>query len=147
MRIAVVLVSLCLGVTRAAWPQRGFDLPTANGRYTAITLCLAGQPTTFVDARILGTDSLAEVLAHEARHREQYLSRRCEEPDSTRASSQLLADEIEAYCASLPYALRRGVPRGERVGVYVRRMYQQTGGSVPIREIVQRFSEACPEGQ
>jgi hypothetical protein len=121
-------------------------LDPAAHQVAAFTLCADGRPVTFVNAGVIESDSLAEILAHERRHLEQLRSRRaCDAPAAEpEPMESLLADEIDGYCASLPYAEQRGIPRGERIGQYAGRLFRQFGGLIPVGAIAARL-QTCAD--
>lgn len=111
----------------------------------AVTECLGGRTRTMLDDAIIDTDTTEEIRAHERKHREQYESRLgCQLPDSISPATTLLYDEIDAYCTSLPYAEKRGIPRAVRMGEYFGKIYRQFGGRIVLQEIIFQWYRRCP---
>lgn len=142
----VALLSLVPGSIVGQRPSSPRWLDAAAPEVAAFTICADGLPVTFVNAGVLETDSTAEILAHEQRHLEQLRERHaCDVPgDEPESMEVLLADEIDSYCVSLPHAARRGIPRGERIGQYAGRLFQQFGGLVSVEIIATRL-ERCAD--
>ena len=108
----------------------------------AYTTCLGGHVKTFVDAAIIGTDSLTEILVHEAKHREQ--AARSAPMCQRYTPWTLLASEVEAYCASRPFRMARGWSELEVDINYLTRLFSQFKGAMPRRDIVRAYRTGCP---
>ena len=114
----------------------------------AITYCVSGagmrRIRSVLDMGVLGSDSLAEVVAHEAMHRAQMARRPAGTCPDYGDPLVKLADEIEAYCASRPVRMRRGFTKGEVDGSYIARLMVQFAGLVDAQELIARYFAGCP---
>lgn len=135
-------------------PRAGLDADAI-----ATTFCDdSGQVRTAIDASLFqilpdGTvaapSALQEVLVHEQVHRAQLEGRRvqaghCPPPMTW---EQLLQDEVQAYCVSFDYALKREVP-AERVGaIYAKDLEGQFHQAYPdARSVISaRWQLLCPQ--
>lgn len=108
----------------------------------AITTCLGGHIQTAVDAEIIGTDSLQEILVHEAKHREQ--AKRYAPGCPLYTPWRLLTDEVEAYCASRPLRMARGWTELQVDINYLARLRSQFKGAMPVYDIVMTYVHNCP---
>lgn len=108
----------------------------------AFTYCESGVARVMIDAGIIGTDSLEEILIHEATHLAQ--SR-----DSTGACKldlsiqDHLAGEVEAYCASRPARMKRGFTKEEVDDSYLRRLIVQFWHLLDIQTVIQSYPKGC----
>ncbi len=109
----------------------------------ASTSCLGGHIQTAIDVRIIGTDSLEEILVHEAKHREQAMRTAPMCPKYDRPD-QLLNDEVEAYCTSRPIRMQRGFTEQEVDANYLMRLIYQFKGALPRFTITDTYSRSCP---
>lgn len=109
----------------------------------AVTSCLGGRTQTSIDVDVIGTDSLQEILVHEAKHREQALRvlPNCPVYDNV---FHLLTDEVEAYCASRPVRMVRGYTEREVDMNYIARLIVQFNGAMSRRTIIDSYHYGCP---
>lgn len=109
----------------------------------ATTYCLGGRVTSVINLEVVGTDSLEEIAAHEAKHREQ-MARSAPECPNLAEPTRLLAFEIEAYCASRPYRMRRGYSQAEVDEDYIARIQADLGRVYPPKAIELLYHNGCP---
>jgi len=113
----------------------------------AFTTCIGGHIKTYVDAELIGTDSMQEILVHEAKHREQ--ARRLAPNCPAYTAWKLLTDEVEAYCASRPYRMARSSNKDtaelEANVNYLTRLFYQFKGAMPRHDIVRAYRTGCPD--
>ena len=81
--------------------------------------------------RIAPMPEFAEVYFHELKHQEQIDDLGCEAA-ATLSAYQWAMLEVEAYCVSLSYALKRGADRDFQIDLYSTWVYMQTGISYEI---------------
>lgn len=127
---------------------------SAQGLAAATTSCInatiisTGRDTSFsvswVQVSYVGTDSLDEALAHEARHRQQFDSLiaangYCNPHGMTQA--QQIEREVDAYCVSAHVRARR-TSRAEAYGNALGRLAAAFPDSV-YRTIRERWRQAC----
>lgn len=115
----------------------------------AWTECLGGHVSTYVNAEIVGSDSLREILVHEAKHREQAHRAGPGQCPVVDTPWKLLAAEVEAYCASKPFHMAR-LPNPETAELetdvnYLTRLFIQFHGAMLKRDIVQAYRTGCPD--
>jgi hypothetical protein len=109
-----------------------------------LTWCEVGRPRTFIDAAVVGSDSLEELMVHERTHREQQIKRtgatgQCI-PFAT--PEEFLAAEVEAYCAGRVERLKR-FPADEVDDSYLRRLLSQFWETLPVTTIVNTYLKDC----
>jgi hypothetical protein len=98
-----------------------------------------------VDAEIIGSDSMPEILVHEAKHREQ--AARAGKGLCPAYSNvwTLLNDEVEAYCASKPVRMKTKHQYEWEVDAnYLVRLIYQFKGAMPRATIVSSYYHGCP---
>jgi hypothetical protein len=122
--------------------QGGFVVPPGA---IAVTSCLGGRVRTVIDAEVIGTDSLQEILVHEAKHREQAKRAGKGQCPSYERVWQLLNDEIEAYCTSKPIRMAALHQYEWEVDAnYIVRLLYQFKGAVPRATIISSYYQGCP---
>ena len=116
----------------------------------AMTWCEFGVPRTAIDATLVGGPLETEVMVHEAYHRRQFRRRQAQAhlpPDvcpPRMTTDQLLHEEIEAYCASLPFRVKRGETPEEARGHYAAMLVNQFYGRVMPANVVAEWLRGCP---
>lgn len=113
--------------------------------YAAITHCDEdGVVKSVIDVRFVESDtglpSLAEIIAHESVHRQQLVKRGCGDP----TWDELLDEEIEAHCVSLPIALRQGRETAEATRRRIAMQFVRFLNRVGYTEILNRWLKGCP---
>lgn len=133
----------------------GFSLLLATPAYSqdpstviAVTPCENNVVATFVNLDFLGTDSVKEILVHEARHREQAhraINKTGHCPDYS-DHLLLLADEVDAYCVSSVERIKRHTARDVDSTTILRMLNQFDGDSIVTRDsIVVFWKRGCPK--
>lgn len=111
----------------------------------AETYCIGGRITSVINMEIIGTDSLAEIVAHETIHRAQIAGRstpgNCPPPLTP---AQLLQDEVEAYCGSRPFRIAQGFSKEAVDSNYISRLNNQLGRALPKFTISSTYLQSCP---
>lgn len=137
MRFLAVLFGLIL-----------FAVPSTSSAQTiATSICYRdGEVVSFVRTEIIDTDSMAEILTHEARHRAQYRAHFA--VDSTCGSSSpdsSLTREIAAYCASDSVRFERTRDSVEVATTTLRRLLFQFSDTLRAETIIARWMySGCP---
>ena len=126
--------------------------PPADIVPIAVTYCHLADTTapsftvTFIDASLVGSDSLSEILAHEAvherRNKDSLRVGTCPGPQGD--VSAHLNREIVAYCVSDSVRVLRTHDPVEAARTTVGRLVNQFYGKIPVSEIAWRWSHACP---
>lgn len=109
----------------------------------AITTCLGGRAKSVIDIAIIGTDSLAEIVAHEKVHIKQVERAK---PGCPKYAStwDLLAAEVEAYCVSRHYRAKRpGWTLEEANKDAIARLQNQMNGAINKKAIETYYRENC----
>lgn len=130
--------------------QRRFD-PPPDVVPLAVTYCydrdsLPPFSVSFINPVVLGTDSLQEVVVHEARHdrmnRDSLAATgHCPGPQT---DSARLDREVYAYCASDSVRVKRTHSIVEAGVVTVDRLVMQFENRIPVGEITRRWQAGCP---
>ena len=139
---SIVPRSLLLALLVALGQPAEAQAPPAGA--AAITYCLGDRASTWVDVRILETDSTTEILVHEAMHRRQMLDTitavgRC---PSAQTPFSYLQSEVEAFCASFDERVKRMSPkkaRADYLGKLIR--YYRVGLSADV--VVGLWQKQC----
>lgn len=120
----------------AVWP--GFP---AN--VIAVSYCVFGGQRSLIDVRLLGTDSLPEILAHEATHREQFS--RLDAPCGGRTTLEVFLNaEVGAWCATRALRMaRRGISKADADQEILQRLYATFSPTLPPTLIAMRYAERC----
>lgn len=133
---ALLLVALL--VAPAAAQQR--PLPEKSMAYT---YCVDGRARSVMDMSVIGTADFEEVVAHEAKHREQYARFA---PFCPLLTPLLYLDlEIEAYCASRPAAMRNRRLAKVLVDLdYITRIASELVNEIPADSVARLYLVRCP---
>src|SRR5512135_2649019 len=128
-----------------------FD-PPGNIVPIAVTYCHLADSVapsftvTFIDAALVGSDSLPEILTHERVHdrmnRDSLAAGRCPGPASDIHAQ--LGRELLAYCSSDSVRVLRTHDPVEAGRTTVERLLNQFNGKISMTEIVLRWARACP---
>ena len=110
-----------------------------------ITFCSpqTDSANSYIHVSVLTSPALQEIIVHEAAHRAQVKRLGCGEMMRRfNIVTEGLALEVEAYCASMPEAEKRGVPRETVRWDYAQRMGSQF--NVPRTVPYSLLHVACP---
>ena len=145
------ILALSLWPLTSALAQQRFA-PPPNIVPIAVTYChesdsvAAAFTVTFIDAAIIGTDSLTEILTHERAHdrmnRDSLAAGHCPGPAGSILAQ--LNREVYAYCVSDSVRVLRTHDSAEAGRSTVERLLNQFNGRIAMVDIVWRWNQSCP---